>query len=813
MDFEFRNNALRLITVVGFLALLTVVGCSSDDDPVNPNVPEPPLTFNIDPDLEPPVATLPGFEDGEPRPVGSIENADGLQAHFVSNELWISSNDESAIEALIAELSAVVIAEIDPSEYDLSALPKQTLLRFTPEALSTGETIAILEEVSLEGSGSHIVSSPEVLGLFTAAANATLSGLDVGINWIGENNSMITRETEEAPSGPAGYTTNAFEWASHSTGSTQDIGVAEAWRGLELAGKTSNKVKIAILDMGFQINNDTPSGWEAFSNIPFFGPLNEPNLIGCGGSPCNWHGTNVLSAAMAVPDDEFGGAGPAGQIALPVIISTSYDFFTSISALLEARVMGAKIANMSYGAPVPTILAWSVYPFEATTALLAETGMLLFAAAGNDGRDVDDESCFIGICVENTWWTPCENAGVICVGGLQEDTRNKAGGSNYGDENVDIFAPYTMYVGPDPENSGNTVRKVNGTSFSSPFAAGVAAMIWAANPNLSADQVVGILYDTAHSSSDERVNRYVNALGAVQAAMGNAAPVITVFGGSDITRQLNHEVTLSAQVTDFEDGNNCCDITWESSVDGDLGTGNSITHAFTTAGTRTITLRSTDADGATGQEVISLTIENTAPSVAITRPTPGETVFAGSPVTLRGTAFDTNEPDQDVACSSLVWRSSFEGDDDFPLAGCETEATFSTLGSRTVSLTATDPQGLSTTETVTVSVVEPPNNLPPAVSVTSPQNGIDIGFFEVLTFNGTAVDPEGNTPLSYEWIVNFGEGDVVVGTTQSMTWMAEDTIEFECDKTWDIRITLRVTDSLGRPGIDFVDVRAIVICK
>lgn len=812
MDLLYKNNALRLLAALSLMGMLAIVGCSSDD-PAQPGETEPPLTFGIDLELEPPVAALPGFVEGETRPLGSIENPDGLVAHFVSNELWISSNDQSAIDAFIAQHSAEIIAEIDPSEYDLGSLPKQTLLRYTPQSVDAGETVEALEEVSLEGFGQHFVSSPEVLGLFANAADAVRGGLDVGINWIGESNSVVTRDTEEAPTGPAGYQTNAFTWSSHSTGSPQDIGVAEAWRGLELAGKTQNKVKLAILDQGFQINDDTPDGWTAFSNVPFLNPLNEPNFIGCGGSACLWHGTNVLSAAMAVPDDAFGGAGPAGQVALPVIISTSYDFFTSISALLEARVMGAKIANMSYGAPVPTILAWSVYPFEATTALLAETGMLLFAAAGNDGRDVDDESCFIGICVENTWWTPCENAGVICVGGLFEDTRSRANGSNYGDEQVDIYAPYTMYVGPDPDNSGNTVRKVSGTSFSSPFAAGVAAMIWAASPDLDADEVKDILFETAHTSSDEDVNRYVNALGAVQAAMGNAPPTITIFGDTEITRQLNHDVTLSAMVSDFEEGNNCCEISWESSVDGDLGTGNSMTHAFTTVGTRTITLQSTDSEGALGQETISLTIENTAPSVTITRPTPNESVFAGSPVILRGTAFDTNEPGQDIACSSFVWNSSFAGDDDFPLTGCETEATFSTLGARTLNLTVTDPQGLATTETVTVFVVEPPSNLPPSVSVTSPQNGMDIGFFDVLNFNGTATDPEGNTPLSYEWIVNFGEGDVVVGNSQSMTWTPEDTIEFECDKTWDIRITLRVTDSFGSPGADFVDVRAIVICK
>ncbi|MDX2472903.1 MAG: S8 family serine peptidase [Candidatus Krumholzibacteria bacterium] len=807
-----HKKELRALVVLLLLALLALAGCSGDD-PVSSDDPEPELSFEIDPNVTPAVATLPGFVGGETRPVGSIRNPDGLQADFVNNELWVSGNNQGALDALIASLNAEIIAEIDPGDHDVIGLTRQTLLRFTPPAVSASDAIAAIEAVSLDGFGEHSVSSSTDLGLFAAAAEAaTAGGLEIGINWLAQSSSVQTRDTAEAPSGPSGYVPNAFEWTTHSTGSNQNIGVAEAWRGLELAGKTNNKVKIAILDQGFQINQDTPDGWTAFSNVPFLDPLNEPNFIGCGGSACLWHGTNVLSAAMAVPDDGFGGAGPAGQVGVPVIVSTSYDFFTSIGALLTARAAGARIANMSYGAPVPVLLAWSVLPFEATTAVLAQSGMLLFAAAGNDGQNVDDESCFLRICVENTWWTPCENAGVICVGGLFENTRDRANGSNYGKKQVDIFAPYTMYVGPDPENSGNNARKVNGTSFSSPFAAGVAAMIWAANPELNADEVRDILFDTAHLSGDDQVNRYVNALGAVQSAMGNAPPTITVFGGTDITRQLNHEQVLSAMVSDFEDGNNCCDITWFSDVDGDLGTGNSITHAFTTEGVRTITLSATDQEGGLGRAFITLNVENTAPSVTITKPTAGESIFAGVPFTLKGSAFDTNEPNQDIACSSFNWDSSNAGDV-FPASDCEVAVTFATLGNRVLSLTVTDPQGLSTSETVAISVVAPPDNLPPAVSVSSPQNGLDVNFFDPLNLVGSATDPEGNTPLSYEWVVNFGTGNIVIGTGPTLSWAPEDTITFECDKTWDIRLTLRVTDSFGSTGSDFVNVRAIVICK
>src|SRR5690606_32883931 len=301
-------------------------------------------------------------------------------------------------------------------------------------------------------------------------------------------------------------------------------------RLLELAGKLENRVKLAILDMGFEPNADFAAGWLAISNVPFVDPVGTENLLFCEfldfGS-CPWHGTNAASAAFALPDNDFGSAGPAGPVADPVLVFTLYDMFTSVTALATAKDAGAKIANMSYGAAIPDVLFFTVEPFDVATASFRDSGMLLFAAAGNDDDDVDAERCirFIG-CLgwEEAWHTPCENAGVICVGGTNGNSTSRASGSNYGAEHVDIFAPFTMWLGPDPEAPGNEARVTHGTSYSSPFAAGVAALIWAADPSLSANEVEDILLATAHSSPDDEVNGYVNALGAVQEALGNVSP-------------------------------------------------------------------------------------------------------------------------------------------------------------------------------------------------------------------------------------------------------------------------------------------------
>ncbi len=808
---RFRLRAdLMFVRVILLAALVALAACAQ------PTPPLPAINITVDGSLAPSRPSLPGFEDGEPRPLAAVTGEDGRAADFVANEVWLVTDDAAELQAFLTRWSGTVLKTFDAQAAGLTDVGTQYLVRVDVGANPdpAASLAADLRALDKHATGDHRVSSTQGLNLLGVTSHEAAAGLKVGVNWVGSGaGPFLDRTTAEAPTGQAlggvAYDPNAFNWPSHSATAPQEIGVAEAWRALDLAGKLGNRVKLAILDMGFEPDTDTPSGWLAIPNVPLYAPTGTENLLSCGGGDCPWHGQMVSSAAMARADNAFGGAGPAGPVADAVLVFTLYDFFTSITALGEARIAGARIANMSYSAPVPWYLGWSVLPFEAATYAFRQTGMLLFAAAGNDGKNVDGEECTFGACWERTWVTPCENAGVICVGGMRANSTMRAGDSNYGADQVDIFAPFTLWLGPDPSAPDNTARALNGTSFSSPFTAGVAALIWAANPSLSADQVEHALLTTAHANSDSQVRRHVNALGAVKSVLGNVPPAITLSAGGDVP--VNVPVFLEATVTDLEDAFPCCSLTWTSSRDGVLGTDWQIQHTFTTVGSRVITASATDSGGATSTASITLNVVNYAPVVTIAAPLAGAEVYRTAAVNLRGAATDRNEPNEELACTALTWTSS-NASDPFPLTGCIAQAAFATNGARTLTLTGTDGIGASGSASVSITVVDPPPNLPPTVQVTSPANGTAPPIDEPLTLSGTAVDPEDQGPLTYQWTVKLGvQAPIVVGNTATVQWTPHATYPFDQEGTWSVEVRLTVTDAAGNVGSDFVTLVWVLI--
>ncbi len=137
-------------------------------------------------------------------------------------------------------------------------------------------------------------------------------------------------------------------------------------------------------------------------------------------------------------------------------------------AIERAVDNGADVINRSAGGECGSLCrAFGGANGAARAALrhARDNGVPVIAAAGNEDIDLDD-----------AFAVPCETLGgsmTVCVGAVDREG-DRAGFSNFGGK-VDIFAPGVwVRVGSNPEIQ--VPHYVNGTSFSSPFVAGIVAM-------------------------------------------------------------------------------------------------------------------------------------------------------------------------------------------------------------------------------------------------------------------------------------------------------------------------------------------------
>ncbi|MGW8392392.1 S8 family serine peptidase [Pseudoduganella sp. HUAS MS19] len=277
------------------------------------------------------------------------------------------------------------------------------------------------------------------------------------------------------------------------------IGASTAWDSVQGAGVT-----IAILDSGMDsahpdLAGNTVAGYNSYDN-------NTNTADVCG------HGTKAAGSAAAAANNAVGVAGVANKARImPVRIAynnggSCYAYFSTMaSGVTWAADHGARVVNISY-ANVPTSSA-----VQSAANYLKGKGGLLFVSAGNYNRDEG--------------FTPTDTMIAVSATDAYD---NRSSFSSYG-AFVSLSAPgsaiYTTVM-------GGGYGAVNGTSFASPVAAAVAALVMSANPSLSADQVKNILFTTAVDLGTAGRDIYfghgrVNAAAAVAAAKSMPAPDTT----------------------------------------------------------------------------------------------------------------------------------------------------------------------------------------------------------------------------------------------------------------------------------------------
>ncbi len=214
------------------------------------------------------------------------------------------------------------------------------------------------------------------------------------------------------------------------------------------------------------------------------------------------HSTRIAGIIAGNRNNETGVLGFSNQIKImPLNISPMGDKHDKdiATAIYYAVDNGAKIINMSFSKEFSVNKEWV---FEALKYAESKN-VLVVNSAGNNGYDIDKVQKYPNdISYEDGDNEICKN--YINVGATTNKATEKlvANYSNYGKNNVDIFAPGTaIYL----TGAVNSYETESGTSYSTPMVSGTAALIWLYYPNLSAQEVKQIIVESGTSYDIEVV--------------------------------------------------------------------------------------------------------------------------------------------------------------------------------------------------------------------------------------------------------------------------------------------------------------------
>jgi len=249
------------------------------------------------------------------------------------------------------------------------------------------------------------------------------------------------------------------------------------------------KSKVNMYDLNFKgrVTGDNPDDW---NDKPGYG-----NNIVLGAGPEELHGTHVAGIVGAQRNNGIGMNGVAAPVVFIVAraVPDGDEYDKDVAKAIRYVVdNGAKVVNMSFGKPYSPHSDW-VYD---AMKYAADHDVLLVKAAGNDGKNIDlaENLHFPTDSPESPEKEITDN--ILTVGAMTRhfDDKLVASFSNYGKNRVDIFAPGLEIYSTVPKN--NKYKSIQGTSMASPEVAGVAALIRAYYPNLTAKQVKQIIIDS-----------------------------------------------------------------------------------------------------------------------------------------------------------------------------------------------------------------------------------------------------------------------------------------------------------------------------
>lgn len=207
------------------------------------------------------------------------------------------------------------------------------------------------------------------------------------------------------------------------------------------------------------------------------------------------HGTHVAGIIAQSRHNNLGGDGVASNVTEIMALRAvpdgdEYDKDIALS-IRYAADNGAKVINGSFGKYFEENSQWVRDAIK-----YAETkDVLIVVAAGNDAMDLNANGGVDRYPNDNIKMGPEISNNFLVVGALAPVFSDKmvSSFSNYGNYDVDVFAPGSKIYATVPNN---TYEYLQGTSMASPNAAGVAALVRAYYPEFTAGEVKKIIMDS-----------------------------------------------------------------------------------------------------------------------------------------------------------------------------------------------------------------------------------------------------------------------------------------------------------------------------
>lgn len=260
------------------------------------------------------------------------------------------------------------------------------------------------------------------------------------------------------------------------------------------------------------------------------------------------------------------------------------------------------------------------------------------------------------------------------------------------------------------------------------------------------------------------------ASATIRVGAPNSPPSCGVTAPADgATAAFGEELRFEGVVADVDVPSDWLSVTWTSDVDGLLRTSTPTSAGEVTfstrdlsAATHTVTLTAADEVGATCTDLVVVTVGQ-PPALTLTAPTSGGTVNEGEVVDFAATVTDADHPTTTLA---FTWASDVDGV--FSTAGADAAGAAAAWtdalspGPHLITVRATDPDGLSDTETLRLTV----NELPTAPTVDLGPSPATTTDTLTATASGS-VDPDGSGSVTYAyaWFEDGAPSGASVGPT------------------------------------------------